>query len=89
MAVAKAPAPATKTETAPDAPLPDSADPLATPDECSDSFVDLMKTFQSKCEFSRSVTYKRFVALCILAASLVVCAAGFGLAHFLQVKASN
>jgi hypothetical protein len=65
-------------------------DPLATEtSECSDSFLDLMKTFQSKCEFARTTAYKRFVALCVVCVSLFVVVLGFAIAHHLEIKASQ
>jgi hypothetical protein len=66
-----------------------NVDPLAKDaDECVESFADLMRTFQSKCEYTRTLTYKRFVAAFVVLASLTVCAAGFGLAYYLDRKAA-
>jgi hypothetical protein len=69
-------------------PAAQASDPLhVETEECADMFSDLMKTFQSKCEFSRSRAYQRFVSAVIVVLSLGLCGAGFGIAAYLDRKA--
>jgi len=61
--------------------------PLATEgkgEKCQDSYKDLLKTFQSKCNMTAQTRYNRFIALIALASMLGFSALVFGAAHLVD-----